>query len=265
MGTHPGSLPPARRGSPRGPLALLAALALGAVTVTVAIGFGGRSGAPSSPSPSPVPTRTEVAALPTTSPSPGPTMPPWPSVSTLPSPIDFPPPPPPTSTPKPTKKPDVATGPTKRVATRVVVPGLDIDLPVMRQKSSYPPCGVAMYLPEFKQPGRGGATYLYAHARQGMFLPLLTQSKRNNGSAMIGLTVHVYTGDNMRFTYEITRVRRHARDFKPVHAARGETIWLQTSEGPNASYPKLQVAGKLVGRRHVGHDEAHPRPRPRSC
>jgi hypothetical protein len=239
---------------------LVGALAIAVAAGTVALGFD-RAGA--TPSPTPSPGATEVAALPSPTPTPPPpTMQPWPSMSTLPSPIDFPSPP---ATPKPTRTPDVASGPTTRVATRVVVPALDIDLPVMRQKASYPPCNVAMYLPMFKQPGRGGATYLYAHARQGMFLPLLNQSKRDNGSAMIGMTVQVYTGDNMLFTYRISRVRRHARDFRPVTAARGETIWLQTSEGPNASYPKLQVAGKLVGKRQVGHDEAHPRPRPRSC
>jgi hypothetical protein len=107
--------------------------------------------------------------------------------------------------------------------------------------------------------------YLYAHARTGMFLPLLTQSKRSDGQAMIGMDVYVYTGDNLRFHYVINRVRRHARDFRPVTAAKGETVWLQTSEGPNASYPKLQVSGKFVGRSKVTHDEAHPRPRPRSC
>jgi hypothetical protein len=30
-------------------------------------------------------------------------------------------------------------------------------------------------------------------------------------------------------------------------------------------YPKLQVAGKLVGRKQVSHAEAHPKPHPRSC
>ena len=98
-----------------------------------------------------------------------------------------------------------------------------------------------------------------------MFLELLDQAQRRNGKAMLGMEVHVYTGDNLRFRYRITRVRRHARDFEPVYAARGETIWLQTSEGPNSSYPKLQVAGELVERKRVSHAEAHPKPHPRRC
>ena len=170
-----------------------------------------------------------------------------------------------TPDPTPTPTPDVAKGPTHRVATRVVVPDLGIDLPVTRQRSSYPSCDVAMYLTQFEQPGEGGPVYLYAHARRGMFLELLEQSQRRNGNAMLGMEIHVYTGDNLKFRYEISRVRRHAGDFGPVRAARGETVWLQTSEGPNASYPKLQVAGELVGRRRVSHDEAHPKPHPRNC
>jgi sortase (surface protein transpeptidase) len=185
----------------------------------------------------------------------------WPAYSPIPSPWSGAASP----TSQPTSNPDVAAGPKRRIATRVSVPDLRIDLPVMRQKTSYPACNVAMYLRHFKQPGQGGPTYLYAHAQRGMFLPLLTQSRRNNGKAMLGMRIFVYTGDNLRFEYKIIRVRRHAEDFRPVTAAKGETVWLQTSEGPNASYPKLQVAGRLVGSVEVAHDEAHPRPRPVKC
>lgn len=253
MTTRPRRRPPS--------LTLLGALVLVAAGVTLAVAAGAPR--PTAPSPSPTPIAVAVA-------SPSPpirTMPPLPSFSMLPSPIDFPTPAPtPTPTPTPTTRPaDIADGPTYRVATRVAVPGLDIDLPVMNQRTSYPACNVAMFLPDYRRPGQGKPVYLYAHAREGMFLPLLTQSKRNDGAAMIGLTVYVWSGDNRRFTYEIYRVRRHARDLGPVIAAKGETLWLQTSEGPNASYPKLQVAARLVGSRDATFEESHPRPRPRSC
>ena len=42
-----------------------------------------------------------------------------------------------------------------------------------------------------------------------MFLPLLDQSKKNNGKGMIGMLVDVYTSDNQVLTYTITEVRRH--------------------------------------------------------
>jgi hypothetical protein len=243
---------PARRARAGG--LILAALAV--VLLAAGFGIGGQldaaepeAGAMASPAPA-EPTEAPPAAPATPRPTP-----PTPVIPEVPA----------TPEPTPTPKPDVAKGPTHRVATRVVVPELGIDLPVARQKSSYPSCDIAMYLTRFEQPGQGGPVYLYAHARRGMFLELLEQSQRRNGAALVGMEIHVYTGDNLKFRYEITRVRRHARDFGPVYAARGETIWLQTSEGPNASYPKLQVAGELVGRKKVGHDEAHPKPHPRAC
>ena len=72
-------------------------------------------------------------------------------------------------------------------------------------------CNVAMYAeaPGLVQPGFPGSFYLYGHARKGMFLPLLDQSKKNNGKAMLNMLVEVYTSDDMRLTYYITEVRRH--------------------------------------------------------
>jgi hypothetical protein len=159
----------------------------------------------------------------------------------------------------------VAAGPTHRVATRVVVGALGIDLPVMRQRTSYPPCNVAMYLTTLKQPGQGGATYLYAHARAGMFLPLLERSRVDNGASLLGLEVVVYTGDNRRFTYRIDEVRRHATDLRWVNRRRGDVLWLQTSEGPRGTIPKLQVGATLVSSGRASNRDAHPVPRPVNC
>jgi hypothetical protein len=159
----------------------------------------------------------------------------------------------------------IAAGPTTRVATRVVVPALGIDLPVMRQRTSYPPCNVAMYLTSLEQPGQGGATYLYAHARTGMFLGLLEQSRVNNGSSLLGLEVIVYTGDSRRFVYRIDEVRRHVTDLRYVQRRRGESLWLQTSEGPRGTIPKLQVGAALVSSGRATFAAAHPLPRPVNC
>ncbi|HSS35991.1 MAG TPA: hypothetical protein VLR93_06930, partial [Patescibacteria group bacterium] len=85
----------------------------------------------------------------------------------------------------PSAAPSATSSPAKPVvATRVVVPALDIDLPVIRQPggpNAFPPCNVAMYLTQLHQPDQPGPTYLYAHARTGMFLPILEASKINNG------------------------------------------------------------------------------------
>jgi hypothetical protein len=160
-------------------------------------------------------------------------------------------------------------------ATRVVVPALGIDLPVISRLQDvpgqgpdrYPPCDVALWHDAFVQPSQSGTTYLYAHARAGMFLPLLEASERRDGEEMLGALVEVYTADGRLYLYEITRVKRHAVDFSlATSAAPGEQrLILQTSEGPRGTVPKLQVAATLVSELVAEPGAARPEPRPRPC
>ena len=56
-----------------------------------------------------------------------------------------------------------------------------------------------MYIQELSQPGDGRATYLYAHARDGMFGPIYEraiQKKSGGPRSMIGMIVQVYTSDD---------------------------------------------------------------------
>lgn len=160
-----------------------------------------------------------------------------------------------------------------RLATRVVVPSLGIDLAVIRQPDpDYPSCNIAMFyeFPGLGHPGQGVSVYLYAHARRGMFLPLLDASKRNNGKEMLGKQVEVYTSDEQVFLYEITEVRRHVpADEHWLDGPLGvteETLWLQTSEGPGGQFPKLQVVAKpLTSGPAVPPETAHPEPKPVAC
>jgi hypothetical protein len=161
------------------------------------------------------------------------------------------------------------------VATRVVVAALAIDLPVISRDrrvrdqgpDQYPPCDVALYHTAFEQPGEPGTTYLYAHARAGMFLPLLESSLRRNGRAMLGDLVQVYTSDDRVYVYRITRVKRHALDFSlAVDLDPGEQrLILQTSEGPRGTVPKLQVAAAFVEVLPATRRQARPRAHPRAC
>jgi hypothetical protein len=160
------------------------------------------------------------------------------------------------------------TFPADRVATRVVVRRLDIDLPVVLQSDynpDYPVCDVAMYFADMYQPGQGRATYLYAHARAGMFLPLLLQSQRNNGQRMLGMTVEVYTSDSWRYVYTITEVRRHSESLSDAFSATTEQLWLQTSEGPTGTIPKLQVVAEFLSAAPTDFKSAHPKPRVDIC
>jgi hypothetical protein len=154
-----------------------------------------------------------------------------------------------------------------RVATRVRVAALGIDLPVIAPPgdASYPMCNVAMWIGELGQPGQGRATYLYGHARQGMFLPLLTQSKIQDGKKMIGMVVEVWTSDDQRFLYEITEVRRHQTSLDDAANADHEQLWLQTSEGPKGTVGKLQVVAEPLSQEASDHASAHPKPHPVVC
>jgi hypothetical protein len=158
--------------------------------------------------------------------------------------------------------------PADRVATRIVIRRLDIDLPVMLQPDSFglfPLCDVALYIPALGQPGEGRATYIYAHAREGMFLPLLTASLHNDGARMLGMTVEVYTSDSWLFLYTITEVRRHTRNLDDAINTDFERLFLQTSEGPDGTVPKLQVVADYLSSEPTDPSAAHPKPHPRVC
>jgi len=159
---------------------------------------------------------------------------------------------------------------TARVATRVVVPALKIDVPVVRppnDPNAFPYCNVAEYLPTLSRPGSPGTTYLFAHAREGMFLPLLTQSRIDNGSAILGMLVQVYTNDDQLFLYEITRVLRHQSE---IYSQPQEQLALQTSEGPRKGLPGytglvLIVVAQPLSSGPADHAAAHPTPQPVTC
>lgn len=165
---------------------------------------------------------------------------------------------PPLDPSKPSASPDP-----KRVATRVRIAELGIDLPVVKATPGYPPCDVALSMTAtgLSQPGLGHATYLYAHARPGMFLPLLeTPEARQRG-----LRVEVWTSDDFRYVYQVVDVRRAQQDLTAAQAADHEQLWLQTSEGPNASYGKTQVVAEFVSKEAASHAAAHPKARPKVC
>ena len=162
----------------------------------------------------------------------------------------------PPATPSPTPDPD-------REATRIRIAALEIDMPVMPGPPGYPPCDVAMWLeaPGLGQPGQGRATYLYAHARTGMFLPLLETSERRQR----GMVVEVWTSDDWKFLYEIVEVRRNQTTLDDAATADSEELWMQTSEGPRGTVGKTQVIAEPLSVERADPAEAHPEPRPVDC
>lgn len=158
------------------------------------------------------------------------------------------------------------------VPTRIVIADMKIDLPVVTTQTSFPLCNVAQFLVDPKEmlglPGQiGTSTYIYAHARTGMFLPLLTASQTANGDSMLGYQVQVYTDDDLVYTYVISKVKRHSLDFTIASsvAADAQQLVLQTSEGATPNLPKLQVAATFVYVAPADHGDAHPTPHPVTC
>jgi hypothetical protein len=177
--------------------------------------------------------------------------------------------PPLASSPRPGDTPAASpSAPVDRVATRVRIAALKIDLPVVEPPAganAYPLCNVAMYLDALGQPGEGRATYLYAHARTGMFLPLLEASLVQNGKSMLGMVVEVWTSDDQRFLYDITEVRRHQTDLDDAANATTEQLWLQTSEGPKGTPGKLQVIAEPLSQEAADPADAEPVAKPVVC
>ena len=150
-------------------------------------------------------------------------------------------------------------------ATRVAVSGIGIDLPIIRGPSTYPPCRVAMYLAGAAQPREPGITFIYAHARTGMFLPLLTSWRNNRGASLIGRTVKVWTSDSYVVTYRVNKVRVTSNVMTGVTSLTRERLWLQTSTGPNTSYPKLIVEAYRISTAKTTYAASHPTPHPVGC
>ena len=207
----------------------------------------------------------------------GPTDPPrtpGPGSTATPVPVGPTPTPGPGQTPRPTRAPTPTPVPAgNAVATRVVIPSLDIDLAVVASdlvvrgnEGNYPLCDVAMYMVGFVNPGQAGTTYIYGHAQAGMFAPLLHASKYNDGASMIGALVQIYTNDNLLHLYEIKLVKRHATDLSITRLPAGvHQLVLQTSEGWHGHIPKLQIAAKPLTVLSASYSAAHPPVRPRVC
>ena len=230
---------------------LLPAVLTAAGVTLIAAGILNYEGNAAVPGPTPSAAPTIVSADPGAS-LPLPTLPPIDASASIPS---LPPP----------------SAPSNRVATRVVVEALGIDLPVVKARggaTAYPECDVAMYIQELSQPGNGKSTYLYAHARDGMFGPIYERAilNRSGGpTSMIGMVVQVYTSDDLLHEYTITEVRLHQLNLDDAIRATSEALWLQTSEGPKGTPGKTQVLARPLIVLPADHAAAHPKAKPVPC
>lgn len=124
---------------------------------------------------------------------------------------------------------------------RVQIPRLRIDLPIKEGdntrdiENGQTPEGAAFHLERTAIPGEGGNSYLYAHARTGMFLSLW--------GAKEGDEVLVVTPDARTLRYVVSEVHPRVpyNETKWVLPSTAERLTLQTSTGPNPQDPRFLV------------------------
>jgi sortase (surface protein transpeptidase) len=124
---------------------------------------------------------------------------------------------------------------------RVKVPRLLIDLPIAEGviqrdiDQQQTPEGFAFHLPGTAIPGRTGNTYLYSHARVGMFLSLW--------NARVGDDVLIVAPDGRTLRYAVSEVRPRVppSDVSVVAPTDDERVTLQTSTGPAPQDPRFVV------------------------
>jgi hypothetical protein len=150
-------------------------------------------------------------------------------------------------------------------ATRVAISSLNVNLPVIRGSNAYPKCRVAMYAPSVAQPREPGYTFIYAHARTGMFLPLLTKFRNYGAAGLIGRVVKVWTSDSYVSYYKIVSAQKTQDSFGGAYTLDNERLRLQTSTGPNYTYPKLIADAVRYKTVKTTYAASHPTPHPVSC
>jgi sortase (surface protein transpeptidase) len=163
------------------------------------------------------------------------------TVVVLPSPI--------APTPEASAEPSPALPTTKPVTiagSRIAVPRLGIDLPLELGEiardvprdgyAGATPENAAFVFPSSRLPGEGGNTYIYAHARVGMFLSLW--------GAKLGDEVIIYRPDDgARRSYRVALIapRVSPADAQWLDPNGAERLTLQTSTGPNPGDPRFIV------------------------
>lgn len=136
-----------------------------------------------------------------------------------------------TATPRPTIAPGY----------RVKLPRLVIDLPIAEGDLERDtvrletPNDLAFHLPGTAIPGDVGNSYIYAHARVGMFLSLW--------NVRVGDEVVIVTPDARQLRYVVKEVhpRVDPNDVSWAQPTSTERLTLQTSTGPNPGDPRFVV------------------------
>jgi LPXTG-site transpeptidase (sortase) family protein len=141
----------------------------------------------------------------------------------------------------PSASPTATPAPTIPPGYRIKIARLAIDLPIAEGDierdtvQQQTPDNFAFHFPGTAIPGDGGNSYIYAHARRGMFLSLW--------SARVGDEVTIVTPDGRERRYAVSEVhpRVEPTDVSWAQPTTTERLTLQTSTGPNPGDPRFVV------------------------
>lgn len=136
-----------------------------------------------------------------------------------------------TATPAPTIPPGYRIK-IARLAIDLPIAEGDIERDTVQQQT---PDNFAFHFPGTAIPGDGGNSYIYAHARRGMFLSLW--------SARVGDDVTIVTPDGRERRYVVSEVhpRVEPTDVSWAQPTTTERLTLQTSTGSNPGDPRFVV------------------------
>jgi LPXTG-site transpeptidase (sortase) family protein len=117
--------------------------------------------------------------------------------------------------------------------TRIVVPDLGIDLPVVAGDGENAPLYKAATFPGLKLPGEGGRSLIYAHARTGMFGPLF---RAHTGERV---EIHEPGGRVLGYTIRQYYPSWSSLDLKWLQPANHEELVLVTCTTYNINDPRI--------------------------
>lgn len=138
----------------------------------------------------------------------------------------------------PSTEPTVSISPPpvgQSVAKRIRIPRLQIDLPVIEGDGIDAPLDAAAHYPGTAWPGGGSNIYIYAHARDGLFI--------NLWDAREGDEVLLDTVDGRTVTYIVDEIRPRTpwNAVELLEPSDQERLTLQTSTSYTATAPRFVV------------------------
>ncbi|MGH2384857.1 MAG: sortase [Candidatus Limnocylindria bacterium] len=128
-----------------------------------------------------------------------------------------------------------ATVPEGTVADRIVIPRLEVDLPIYEGDGYTAELGKAAHYPTTTWPGGGSLIYLYSHARDDNFIALW--------DAEVGDRIDLELEDGSTAQYRVSRIDEDVawNDLTMLEPTPAELLRLQTCNSDDPTAPRFIV------------------------